>query len=223
MDAKASLAKEMKGKDYDQEGVNSCSSKRTHRTNMTGKMGVKSTWSVTTKKFVMNFSQNKKNLNAERKKTALLDQRIKEMESALAARIIRVGSKKNRVTSNDNIMVLNDVPHKTFDCLLPPNAKQKSVNISTPWRIAILRKKMLHSWTYPPPPVTNLPRRAALLRMRWVGGITCLPESPLLQVEIEGVGRTPLWRIIHPTNLTLAIHVQKATPTLAGPLVWLPI
>ncbi len=33
LDAKASLAKEMKGKDYDLEGVNSHSSKQTHRTN----------------------------------------------------------------------------------------------------------------------------------------------------------------------------------------------
>jgi hypothetical protein len=43
MDAKASLAKEMKGKDYNLEGVDSRSSKRTHRTNMTGKTGMTST------------------------------------------------------------------------------------------------------------------------------------------------------------------------------------
>ncbi len=43
MDAKASLAKEMKGKDYDLEGFDSCSSKRTHCTNMTGKTGMTST------------------------------------------------------------------------------------------------------------------------------------------------------------------------------------
>jgi hypothetical protein len=36
-DAKASLAKEMKGKDYDLEGIKSCLSKQTHCTNMTGK------------------------------------------------------------------------------------------------------------------------------------------------------------------------------------------
>jgi hypothetical protein len=57
----------------------------------------------------MNFSQNKKDLNAERKKTALLEQHIKEMELALAAGIIRVGSKKNTVASNDSVMVVNDV------------------------------------------------------------------------------------------------------------------
>ena len=42
MDAKASLAKEMKGKDYDLEGVDSCLSKRAHRTNMTNKTGMTS-------------------------------------------------------------------------------------------------------------------------------------------------------------------------------------
>jgi hypothetical protein len=42
-DTKASLAKEMKGKDYNVEGVNSCSSKQTHCTNMTGKTGMTST------------------------------------------------------------------------------------------------------------------------------------------------------------------------------------
>jgi hypothetical protein len=59
MDAKESLAKEMKGKDYDIEGVNSRSSKCTHQTNMTGKTGCTSTRSVTTKKFAMDFKQQK--------------------------------------------------------------------------------------------------------------------------------------------------------------------
>jgi hypothetical protein len=42
-DAKASFKKEMKGKDYDLEGVNSRSSKRTYCTNITGKTGMTST------------------------------------------------------------------------------------------------------------------------------------------------------------------------------------
>ena len=54
------------------------------------------------------------------------------MESALAAGIVRIGSEKNMVGSNDSVMVVSDVPHKTFDHPLPPNANQKSVNISTP-------------------------------------------------------------------------------------------
>jgi hypothetical protein len=68
LDAKASLPKEMKGKDYDLERVNSHSRKQTHRTNMTGKTGMTLTQSVTTKKVAMDFSQNKKDLNAEQKR-----------------------------------------------------------------------------------------------------------------------------------------------------------
>jgi len=67
-DAKESLAKEMKEKDYDLEGVDSRSSKRTHRTDMTGRTGATSACSVTTKKYAMNFKQQKTDLNAERKK-----------------------------------------------------------------------------------------------------------------------------------------------------------
>jgi hypothetical protein len=59
MDAKKSLAKEMNENDYDLKGVNSCSIKWTHCTNMTGKTGITSAWSVTTKKFAMNFKQQK--------------------------------------------------------------------------------------------------------------------------------------------------------------------
>jgi hypothetical protein len=84
-DAKASLAKEMKGKDYHLEGIKSRTSKRTHHTNMMGKTGMTLTQSVTTKKFGMDFSQQKRDLNAEQKKTAALEQHLKEMESALTA------------------------------------------------------------------------------------------------------------------------------------------
>ncbi len=59
-DAKASLAKEMKGEDYDLEGIKSRSSTRTHRTNMTGKTGMTSNRSVVTKKYSLHFSQQKK-------------------------------------------------------------------------------------------------------------------------------------------------------------------
>ena len=86
-DAKASLAKEMKGKDYDLEGIKSRSSKRTHCTNMTGKTSMTSNCSVTTKKYALHFSQQKKDLNEERKKTAALEQRLREMESALLSGI----------------------------------------------------------------------------------------------------------------------------------------
>jgi hypothetical protein len=72
-DAKASLEKEMNGKDYDLEGIKPCSSKQTHHTNMTGKTGMTSTRSITAKKFAMDFSQQKRDLNAEGKKTAALE------------------------------------------------------------------------------------------------------------------------------------------------------
>ncbi len=50
MNAKKSLAKEMKEKNYDLEGVDSRSSKQTHHTNMTGKTGATSPRLVTLKK-----------------------------------------------------------------------------------------------------------------------------------------------------------------------------
>jgi hypothetical protein len=55
---------------------------------MTGKTGMTSNQSVTMKKFALNFSQQKKDLNAEQKKTAALEQRLREMESALSAGIL---------------------------------------------------------------------------------------------------------------------------------------
>jgi hypothetical protein len=82
--AKESLAKDMKEKNYNLEGVDSRLSKRTHRTDMTGKTGATSKCSVTTKKYAMNFKQQNTNLNAERKKNVLLEQRLREMEAALA-------------------------------------------------------------------------------------------------------------------------------------------
>ena len=63
----------MKEKNYDLEGIDSCLSKQMHCTNMTGKTGATSTCSVTTKKYAMNFKQQKTDLNVERKKNALLD------------------------------------------------------------------------------------------------------------------------------------------------------
>ncbi len=69
----------MKGEDYNLEGIESRSSKRTHRTNMTGKRGMTSNRSVTMKKYALYFSQQKKDLNEEQKKTAALKQRLREM------------------------------------------------------------------------------------------------------------------------------------------------
>jgi hypothetical protein len=57
VDAKESPAKEMKEKDFDLEGVDSRSSKRTHCTTMTSKTGMTLPFPVTSKKFAMNFKQ----------------------------------------------------------------------------------------------------------------------------------------------------------------------
>ena len=75
----------MKGKDYDLEGIESRSSKQTQCTDMTEKTGMTSTQSVTMKKFAMDFSQQERDLNAEQKKTAAIEQHLKDMESALTA------------------------------------------------------------------------------------------------------------------------------------------
>jgi hypothetical protein len=109
-DAKASLEKEVKGKDCDLEGVESCSSKKTHRLNMTRKTGMTLAQSVITKKLLW-ISVKKKDLNAEHNKTALLEQCLREMESALATRTI--------------------LKPLTFTHPLS-SAKAESVNITTP-------------------------------------------------------------------------------------------
>ena len=54
---------------------------------MTAKTGMTSNRSVTTKKYALHFSQQKKDLNEEQKKTAALEQQFREMESALLSGI----------------------------------------------------------------------------------------------------------------------------------------
>jgi hypothetical protein len=58
----------------------------------------------------------------------------------------------------------------------------------------------------------------------WVGGIKFSLASPLLQVDIGGVGKKPLWRNIYhyPISLEVAMHDATTVISLAGPLVWLP-
>ena len=117
IDAKASLEKEMKEKDYDIEGVDSRSSKRTHQTNMTGKTGCTLTRSVTTKKFAMNFKQQKADLNIERKKNAQLEQQLREMEAALAAGYIR--------EPPPGIKKIAPIVNKTISMAAPPSIQVK--------------------------------------------------------------------------------------------------
>jgi hypothetical protein len=61
--------------------------------------------------------------------------------------------------------------------------------------------------------------------MMWVDGIKIPLASPLLQVDIGRVGRTPLWRISDQWPTIYNSDMCKLTKkiTLAGPPVWLPI
>jgi hypothetical protein len=122
INAKAALEKEMKEKDYDIEGVDLRSSKRTHQTNMTGKTGCILTRSVTTKIFFMNFTQQKTDLNAERKKNAQLEQRLREMEAALAAGYIREPPPTIKPTYPN--------ANKTVSMAAPPSIQE--TNLATP-------------------------------------------------------------------------------------------
>jgi hypothetical protein len=69
----------------------------------------------------MDFSQNKKDLNAERKKTAILEQHLIEMELALAAGIVCFGGGKNTAGSDDRVMEADRLALGSDD-LLPNNA-----------------------------------------------------------------------------------------------------
>jgi len=100
----------MKEKDYDLEGVDSRSSKRTHRTDMTGRTGATSARSVTTKKYAMNFKQQKTDLNAEKKKNALLEQRLREMEAALANGGISSTPKRIQSTPTGDSAITASIP-----------------------------------------------------------------------------------------------------------------
>ena len=117
--AKETLAREMKEKDYNLEGVDSRSSKRTHRMDMTGRTGATSARLVTTKKYAMNFKQQKIDLNAERKTNALLEQRLREMEAALATG--GISSALNKIPSIPTVDSASNVatPKKTITITTP--------------------------------------------------------------------------------------------------------
>jgi hypothetical protein len=86
---------------------------------MTGKTGCTLTRSVTTKKFAMNFRQQKTDLNAERKKNAHLEQHLRKMEAALAAGYIR-----DPPPSINNIA---PIVAKTVSTAAPPSTQDASL------------------------------------------------------------------------------------------------
>ncbi len=100
--AKESLAKEMKEKDYDLKGIDSRASKRTHHTDMTGRTGATSTCLVTTKKHAMDFIQQKTDLNVEGKKNALLEQKLREMEALATGRISSTSKEIISISNGDS-------------------------------------------------------------------------------------------------------------------------
>jgi hypothetical protein len=109
----------MKEKNYDLEGIDSCLSKRTHRTNMTGKTGATSTRSVTTKKYAIYFKQQKTNLKAEKKKNALLEQQLWEMEAALATGGISSTPKETRLIPSISKAITSATLTKTITITTP--------------------------------------------------------------------------------------------------------
>jgi hypothetical protein len=85
---------------------------------MMGKTGMTLTRCVTTKKVAIDFSQQKRDLNAEQKKTAALEQHLKEMESALTAGKIRTPPhiKHSALTQTKivSISIPSTASHATF-------------------------------------------------------------------------------------------------------------
>jgi hypothetical protein len=150
MHAKESLAKEMKEKNYNLEGVDSRSSKQMHRMNMTEKTGAASTCLVTTKKYTMNFKQQKTTLNEERKKNTLLEQQVWEMEAALATEGISSTLKETRLIPTICKAITNATPTKTIT--IPTTAVNQAQNLA---------EKTITQLNLPPLLSTILPKWAA--------------------------------------------------------------
>ncbi len=142
--AKESLAKEMKEKNYGLEGVDSRLSKQTHHTNMTGKTGATSTRSVTTKKYTIHFKQQKTDLNTERKKNALLGQQLWEMEAALATGGIPSTLKETRLIPSISKAITSATPMKTITITTPAVSQAH-----------ILAEKTITQLILPPTPSDN--------------------------------------------------------------------
>ena len=74
---------------------------------------------MTTKKYAMNFKQQKTDLNAERKKNALLEQRLWEMEAALATGGISSTPKRIRSIPTVDSATTASTPEKTITITTP--------------------------------------------------------------------------------------------------------
>jgi len=106
---------------------------------MTGRTGATSARSVTTKKYAMNFKQQKTDLNAERKNNALLEQRLREMEAALAT---------GGISST-----LNKIPSHTVENASNVATPKKTITITTPAvsQALVLAEETITQLILPPP------------------------------------------------------------------------
>jgi hypothetical protein len=149
---------------------------------------------VTTKKFVMNFKQQKTNLNAERKRLHFWNnasRRWKQHWLLVLSLYFRLSAFFFQALARPSAWLLLPLP-----------------------RMHTLLLTLIHGRTHPPPlEQTLLPMQAATPRMRWVGGIKCPLAAPLLQVGSGGVGRRQLWRNIGQQNMVIKI-------VMVGPHVW---
>jgi hypothetical protein len=100
-----------------------------------------STQSITAKIFAMDFSQQKRDLNVEQKKSAALEQRLKEMESALTARKIPTP------------------PHTEHPAL--SQIKLVSISIPSTASHTTLAQKFDTQLNLPPPTKTLLPKMSS--------------------------------------------------------------
>ena len=78
---------------------------------------------MTTKKYGMNFKQQKTDLNVERKKNALLEQRLWEMEAALATGGISSTPKGIRLIPTADSAFIAATPEKISPSQPQPSAR----------------------------------------------------------------------------------------------------
>jgi hypothetical protein len=159
----------------------------------------------------MNFKQQKTDLNAERKKNALLEQRLREMEAAMAT---------GGISSTPT--VIREIP--TMTAATP----KKTITITTPAisQALGLAEETITQLILPPSP-SDTSAKAGSTTMSEVGRWDqCSLVAPLLQVDIGGVDELPLWRIsmdLLNVQIKANLNIRKVQKRLVGPLRWQPI
>ncbi len=97
-----------------------------------------------TKKYAMNFKQQKTILNVERKKNALLEQRLREMEAALAMGGISSITKVTRLIPTISNTINSATPTKTITIITPAVSQAR-----------ILAEETITQLILPPTPSDN--------------------------------------------------------------------